>query len=341
MKFLIIGLGSMGKRRIRCLLSLGIPTQFIFGFDLRSDRTEQAHTLYQIKTFHDFSEINLSLMDAWIISTPPDLHMHYAILGAQLNKHLFIEASVIDEGMHTLQNLLTQNHCVVFPSCTMRFFPGPTKINRLLRERPLGKIYSWQYQSGQYLPDWHPWETIQDFYVSRKETGGCREIVPFELSWLTQTFGPVKNIKAHQGQLGNFSADIDDIYLLQIEHTAGVFGQLLVDVLSRAPVRHMRVTAEKGSLVWDDSTHTICLNTIAQNACNHEPLIPQWETILLDQGTAEKFYINPEEPYQKEIQAFLDCIEQKKFPDYTLTEDQAILNLLYLAETNAKQTISF
>ncbi len=42
LKFLVIGLGSMGKRRIRCLQSLG-HTDMI-GFDIRNDRCEDAST---------------------------------------------------------------------------------------------------------------------------------------------------------------------------------------------------------------------------------------------------------------------------------------------------------
>ena len=39
MKFLVIGLGSMGKRRVRCLMSLG--EKDIIGFDPRQDRCDQ------------------------------------------------------------------------------------------------------------------------------------------------------------------------------------------------------------------------------------------------------------------------------------------------------------
>lgn len=327
MNILIIGLGSMGKRRIRCLLSLGIPAENMIGFDLRSDRAEETKQRYQIKTFCKFEEISLTKTNIWIISTPPNLHMHYALIGASLHKHLFIEASVTDEGMDQLEQRLAHHPIIIFPSCTMQFFPGPEKIAALLQANQLGKIYAWQYQSGQYLPDWHPWEDIKDFYVSQKETGGCREIVPFELSWLTPLFGPVSNIKAHHNQLSNL-ADIDDIYLLQIQHQNGIFGQLLVDVLSRTPTRYMRITAEKGSLIWDASLNQIQVYTIEKQA---------WEIISLATGTVEKEYINPEEPYQKEIKTFLTCIQQNQQPHYTLAHDRAILKLLYAAEHNAKE----
>jgi threonine dehydrogenase-like Zn-dependent dehydrogenase len=40
LKFIIVGLGSMGKRRIRCLNYLGYNE--IIGYDIREDRMEEA-----------------------------------------------------------------------------------------------------------------------------------------------------------------------------------------------------------------------------------------------------------------------------------------------------------
>ncbi len=48
MKFLIAGLGSMGKRRIRNLLALG--ERDIVGFDIRADRRQEALDRYGIRT---------------------------------------------------------------------------------------------------------------------------------------------------------------------------------------------------------------------------------------------------------------------------------------------------
>ena len=49
---LIIGLGSMGKRRVRNLQSLGIKN--IVGFDIREDRREETEKKYQINTGRTF-----------------------------------------------------------------------------------------------------------------------------------------------------------------------------------------------------------------------------------------------------------------------------------------------
>ena len=50
MKFLIIGLGSIGKRHIRNLISLKINPRNITGYDPRKDRVEEVRA-YGIKNF--------------------------------------------------------------------------------------------------------------------------------------------------------------------------------------------------------------------------------------------------------------------------------------------------
>ena len=77
MKFLIVGLGSMGKRRIRNLQYLKAGK--IIGFDTREDRAKDAEEKYNIQAFTDFEEAMGQNPDAVIISTPPDLHVKYAL----------------------------------------------------------------------------------------------------------------------------------------------------------------------------------------------------------------------------------------------------------------------
>ena len=52
MRFLVIGLGSMGKRRIRCLKYLG--EKDIIGFDVRQERCDEATSRYGINAYTDF-----------------------------------------------------------------------------------------------------------------------------------------------------------------------------------------------------------------------------------------------------------------------------------------------
>lgn len=43
----------------------------------------------------------------------------------------------------------------------------------------------------------HPWENVNEFYVSNRVTGGAREIVPYELTWIVHILGVPNEIKAY------------------------------------------------------------------------------------------------------------------------------------------------
>jgi len=320
---MVVGLGSMGKRRVRNLLANGIRKENIIGIDHRSDRLVEASEKYGIKTCSELRSTDLTSVNALVISTSPDQHLHYAQMAAENCKHMFIEASVLAEGLLELAADVEVKSLICFPSCTMRFFAGPRRIAALLAEGAIGKVLAWQYQSGQYLPDWHPWEPITDFYVSNPLTGGCREIVPFEMVWLEPLFGQVLNIDGRHAKLSDMPAAIDDIYMLQMCHEGGVLGQLIVDVLGRTAIRHLRVTGSEGTLEWNDGTKRIRIFRATTG---------QWQEENVGDGTIEAQYINPEEPYIEEIRTFLECVRTGTTPVYTLRDDVKILSLLYAAE---------
>lgn len=325
MKFLIVGLGSMGKRRIRNLLYLKAGE--IIGFDVREDRRKEAEEKYGIKTFEEFENAMKEDPDALIISTPPDLHMKYAIIAARENKHFFTEASVLDQDIETLVALLREKREIVgAPSCTMRFHPAVRKIKELVKNNVIGRPLIFTYHSGQYLPDWHPWEDYRKFYVAKRETGGAREIVPFELVWLTWIFGDVKTISCFKAKVSNLDVDIDDVYQILLKFKTGVFGHLLVDVVSRYPTRYFRLLGEEGTIEWDWRKKSIRLYQANEKL---------WKNYTVDEGRPEKGYTVGEKMYIDEMRSFLRAIKgEEKYP-YTFEEDWRILKLLYKAEKSS------
>lgn len=332
MKFLVVGLGSMGKRRVRNLLAL--DHKDIAGFDNRKDRLEESSQKYRIQTFADFQQALAAFKpDALIVSTPPDIHMEYAYKAYELGIDCFIEASVTHaEEILKLHKLLAQKDTVIVPSCTMRYFPGPKKVKELVAKGVVGKILNVNYHTGQYLPDWHPWEDIKDFYVSKKETGGCREIVPFELAWLNDIFGRPRPLSAFKAKLSDMKADIDDIYHCLLGYDKGVIANITIEILSRpAATRELRVLGSEGILVFSADDNCIkYINTSSK----------KWEHLALGCGTMEQQYINPEEPYIEEIGDFIKAVLEKDrsvFPN-TLLDDYDVLKTLRELEEMATRS---
>lgn len=324
MRFVVIGLGSMGKRRVRNLLRLGHTE--ITGYDPREDRRAEAAEKYDIATTGDLDAALAGPADAWIVSTPPDTHAAYGIRAADRGIAFFAEAGVADPQIDTLIDRIEKTGVVGAASCTMRYYDGPRMIKSLIADGSIGRPLSFVYQSGQYLPDWHPWESYKDFYVSNPATGACREIVPFELAWLTDIFGAVTSLAGMRAKLSELDADIDDIYQLLLRFAGGALGHMTVDVLARPAVREFRLLGSEGTIEWNHTANRIRVWRAQTGA---------WEDISLDPGSVEAGYIHAEEPYVAEMADFVAAVEGTKPWPYSFEQDEKILALLVDAERDS------
>jgi predicted dehydrogenase len=326
MKFLVIGLGSMGKRRVRNLLAIG--GHEVAGFDLRADRRAEAAEKYGISVYPSLDEALAGFgPDGLVISTSPEHHMTYATVGLERQLPCFIEASVVDaDRILALHEQTKDSRLVMAPSCTMRYFPGPKKVKELIGQGVIGKPLNVNYQTGQYLPDWHPWEKIEDFYVSARETGAGREIVPFELTWLNDIFGAPQALACVKAKLTDMNADIDDIYHCLLRYPQDVLANVTVEVISRPQsTRELRVLGSSGEIVMSADENCVRYSNTAH---------PEWVRIDLGGGSVEAGYINPEEPYIAEMSAFVNavvCDDKTLYPN-TLLDDYHVLQTLYQLE---------
>ena len=324
MRFLVIGLGSMGKRRIRCLKHLDAAE--ILGFDPRQDRREEAANRYGIRTV-DALEAGLAAQpDAVLISTPPDLHVPFALEAAKRNMHFFMEASVVEEGMAELEAVCASRSIVAAPSSTMRFHPSIRRVRELVEGGTLGAPLCFTHHVGHYLPDWHPWEDYRSFYVAKRETGGCREIVAFELGWLTWALGYPSAVACLKGNTRTLDVDIDDVYQLIMRHRSGLYGHLLVDVLARVPVRSFRCVLERGHIEFEWAARKVRSFSAASGEWTEHPEPPP----IVEPG-----YVTPENMYIDEVRAFIDACAGKSVYPYTLADDRRTLHVLYEAERSS------
>lgn len=328
MKFLQVGLGSMGKRRIRNLQYLKAGE--IIGFDIRDDRRKEAADKYKVRTFDDFDKAMAENPDVFIISTGPAAHMKYAIIAAKNNKHFFTEANVLDEKMDELIELCKGKKIVAAPSCTMRFHMAVRKIKEFVDNNVIGKLLAFTYHSGQYLPDWHPWEDYRKFYVGKRESGACRELTPYELEWLTWIFGGIDTISCFKGKQTKLDVDIDDTYQIILKFKNGIFGHMLIDVISRVHRRVFRLLGEEGVVEWDWDTKRVKVFRAKDK---------KWEEYPAEEGKPEKGYIIGEKIYIDEMDHFVKAIKGELKYIYSFEEDKKVLSLLYAAEKSSNKGI--
>lgn len=318
MSIAIVGLGSMGKRRIRNLYALG--EREMVGVDSRADRREEAAKILGVRTVSSLEEALTPDVTAVVVSTPPDQHDGPALAAARLGKHVFMEASVFETGFDELEALQRARGLVIAPSCTMKFHPAIRTAKRVIDSGEIGRVVAFTHHCGQHLKLWHPWEQYQEFYVSRRETGGCREMVPFELVWLTWLCGNVESVSSLRGQVGELGVDVDDVYQLLLRFESGCLGHLLVDILQLAGNRHSRFVCTKGVITWNWDRRSLHVYR-ADGTWREYPDV-------YTQTTLEGFYID-------EMATFLAATRGTEVWPHSLAEDRRILGLLLAAEASS------
>lgn len=317
MNIVIIGLGSMGKRRIRLIKEM-YPDFRLTGIDGREDRRNEAAELFGIRCFSNISDIKENIDCAFISTSPLS---HHPIITDCLSRgwNVFTELNLVDDGYDDNIRLADEKNCVLFLSSTF-FYREETKYirSRIAPE----KQWNYIYHIGQYLPDWHPWENYKDFFIGDKRTNGCREIMAIELPWLIGAFGEIDTVQAISDKMTGLNISFDDNYMIRISHRNGNKGLLIVDVVSPVAVRKLEAYAENAYISWNGTPDSIS---------EFDPETKKLVNIELNEMTEHKegysaFIV--ENAYKNEIKEFFDVVLDHKDPIYGFEQDKKILAII-------------
>lgn len=316
MNICVIGLGSMGKRRIRLLKQL-IPDSRIWGVESNPERRKAVEEEYEIKCYPSLTDVDVDLECAFVCTSP---QFHAGIIKECLEKemHVFSEINLVSERYDENICLARQKGKILFLSSTPLYKEEMKIINERVKQN--GKPCAYQYHVGQYLPDWHPWDNLKDFFVSNRATNGCREIFAIELPWLQSVFGGIKGVQVMKRKLTSLDLDFSDTYFVQMEHENGNVGSLTVDVVSRQTVRDLEVFNEDLYIRWNGTPDSLFEKDIVVGELKK---IPAGEYVH-ESGYGD--FIN-EYAYAREIEEFFQVINGKD-PIYDFEKDKKLLALI-------------
>lgn len=320
MKIIVVGLGSMGKRRIRLMRAHNQVE--IFGIDSQESRCAEVVEKFNITCYKSIEEAcNAQQIDAAIISTSP--LSHAAIIKDCLthNLHVFTEINLVKDGYDELIALAKSKGKVLFLSSTFLYRKETQTIIEKVHKTscPLNYIY----HVGQYLPDWHPWESYTNYFIGDKRTNGCREIMAIDLPWLVTAFGAVIDVQVMKSKNTALTISYNDNYLIMMHHESGAKGVFAVDVVARKPYRHIDVYGETLQLSWNGTADSLKEYDIESK---QEATIAVSDASEHVEGYAA--FIT-ENPYREELNAFLRQIADKDFtPAWDFEKDKVVLDLI-------------
>ncbi|WP_066055898.1 Gfo/Idh/MocA family protein [Robertmurraya korlensis] len=320
MNVVVIGLGSMGKRRIR-LIKKYDDTMLIFGVDTKEERRNECKELYGIETFKTLEELILEkeVTCAFVCTSPLS---HSQIINQCLNHqlHVFTELNLVSDRYEENIAIAKEKNLLLFLSSTFLYREEINKIRTSI-DAVNGRL-NYTYHVGQYLPDWHPWENYTNFFVGDKRSNGCREIFAIELPWLTSVFGDVVKVDVIRNKISNLKIDYYDNYLVIVQHKSGHKGTLAVDVVSRKAVRNLEVFGEELYLSWDGTAKGLKIYDYEKKM---DLVINLYKEVDQLEGYSN-FVV--ENAYYNEIVSFFDSLETGVTPIYSFDKDKQILALI-------------
>ena len=317
MRVIVIGLGSMGKRRIRIIKAL-YPDYEIYGIDAREDRKLETKKLFNIESYSRLADIEKQVDCAFVCTSPLS---HASIIKECLTNKwdVFTELNLVDDGYHENILLAQQNNCKLFLSSTFLY----REETRYIRSKiSYDEKWNYVYHVGQYLPDWHPWENIKDYFIGDKRTNGCREIMAIELPWLTLSFGAIENINVISDKMSDLKISYKDNFIIRLTHKTGCKGSLVIDVVCPVAIRNFHAYTEGKYISWGGTPESIF-----EFDKNEKRLVQ----VHLD-GDAEheegysEFIV--ENAYKSEIREFFDVVKNEKKSIYGFEQDCEVLKVI-------------
>jgi predicted dehydrogenase len=260
MKFLIAGLGSIGRRHFRNLISLGEK-------DIVLLRTRKA-TLpdgelagYPVETdLHEAFQKHKP--DAVIVANPTSMHLDVAIPAAEAGCHILLEKPVSHslEKLDVLKEIAEKTGIKILVGFQFRYHPTLNKARELIQSNTLGKLLTVHAHWGEYLPQWHPWEDYRKSYAARADLGGGVILtLTHPLDYLRYLLGAVEWLWSFNGHISPLEIDVEDVAEMGLKFTNGAVGGVHVNYFQRPPVHRWEIVGAQGTLRWDNADGSLHL----------------------------------------------------------------------------------
>lgn len=253
MKFLIAGLGSIGRRHFRNLIALG-EKEIILLRSHRATLPDDELAGYPVET--DIHEaLTKHKPNAVIVANPTALHLDVAIPAAEAGCHILLEKPVSDslDRLDELQKAAEKSGSKILVGFQFRYHPALNKARELIQQGALGKILAVHAHWGEYLPQWHPWEDYRQSYAARADLGGgVIRTLTHPLDYLRWLIGEVESLWSFNGHLSSLEVDVEDVAEIGLKFAGGAIGGVHLNYVQRPPLHRLEIVGTDGTLRWDN-----------------------------------------------------------------------------------------
>jgi len=319
-KVLVVGSGSIGRRHLRNLITLGIRELAIC--DSQEERLAPVVDELKIPGFTSYEKaLAESAPDIVFVCTPPVFHLAQARQALLAGAHVFVEKPLSNtlEGVDDLIAEADSGNRVVRVGYNLRFHPGLLQIKQLLADGVIGRIF-WAYiEFGQFLPDWRPWQDYRESYTARKDLGGGIIMdASHELDYAMWLLGTPSEVGCMAGKTSDLEMDVEDSATILLRFAGGTEAVIHVDCIQRTYSRFCKLVGELGTALWDYNDNQVRIFSSSNK---------KWENI--------SYEFEPNQMYLREVEDFLAKVVKGKTEVTHLRHSRSVLAVALAARESA------
>ena len=285
LKVCFIGVGSIAKRHIRNLQTVGEQRKIKLHMDAFRHSVGKQTVVDGIETvYHNIAQ--MPDYDIIFITNPTELHLASLKKFHDKGKHFFIEKPVVSQGqIEEAKHFCLKEGAVYYVACPLRY---NAVIQYIKKNINVDDVISVRSISSSYLPDWRPGQDYRETYSAHKSLGGGVSIdLIHEWDYLTYLFGWPEKVKCFIGKKSKLDIDSDD-YAIYIAEFENKIAELHLDYFGRKTIREIQLLTHDETIVGD----------IANN-----------KMTFLRSGEVVEFHEERDDYQKRELEHFLDMVE--------------------------------
>ena len=325
MKFLIAGLGSIGRRHFRNLLALG-EKDIVLLRSHHATLSDDELAGYPVETNLDES-LRKHKPEAVIISNPTSLHLDVAIPSAEAGCSILMEKPISNslERVEQLESGLRKGGGHLLVGFQFRFHPTLQKAAQLLKDNAIGRPLSFHAHWGEYLPNWHPWEDYKQGYAARSDLGGGVILtLTHPLDYLRMLLGEVDSLWGFTST-SNLGLEVEDAAEIGLKMKNGAVGSVHLDYNQQPPGHRWEIVGSNGTMKWDNASGNLEVYSVEKK---------DWVVYPPPRGFERNVM------FVEELKHFIAMARKKELPLCTLEDGKQALRLALAAhESNEKRSL--
>jgi len=332
MKFLIAGLGSIGRRHFRNLLTLG-EKDIVLLRTRKATLSDDELVGYPVET--DIHEaLKKQKPEAVIVANPTALHMDIAIPAAEAGCHILLEKPISDSLDRTeeLQQAARKSGSKILVGFQFRYHPTLHKAREFIQSHALVKILTVHAHWGEYLPQWHPWEDYRESYAARADLGGgVIRTLTHPLDYLRWLIGEVEALWSFNSHISPLEIDVEDVAEIGLKFSNGAIGGIHLNYFQRPPVHRIEIVGTNGTLRWDNADGSLHFHQLSApfGSYSDNPPAPVIQIFSPPDGFERN------QLFVAQTRHFIESVRGESEPVCTLADGIMALRLALAAKTSS------